>query len=194
MNLEGISEFDRTHFILHPSNKALVEEFEKKLAGKSGELVVLFYTTARGNFFRFGRLEGVELAWDEQTLITLPIGEFVTGAEGCWKEQMAHLSTYKANIFSQRVEGLDHFPTLLCNYIVGEEKTDPRVYPRPSSLEVFIGNDEADNYFTAHEGMSLKPSPWLKDLLKNGPGPDFLKDADPPPSAAWDELCEVHEP
>lgn len=184
MNFEGISEFDRTHFILHPANKALVEEFEKKLAGKKGEFALLFYTTAQGNFFRYGRLEGEELIWDDQALVTLPIGEFVVGREGAWKKPHAltngSVTTHKANIFSQRVAGLGHYPTLLCNYIVGEDKTHPSVKPRPSALEVFIGDDEANKYFTAHEHMDMSMSPFMQRLMRGEHLDEhFLEDAEP---------------
>lgn len=165
-----MSEHDRAHFSIHPSNLPLYEEFEKKLVGKLGQKVVLFYTTQQGNYFRLGLLEGEELVWDPQALVTLPISKFSTGPEGVWKKDMrdfsAETSDHVANIFNQKVPALDHFPTLLGNYILGEKRVSPWIYPRPSSLEVFIGEDESNRYFKEHEDMDLFPSEYWKSLMR----------------------------
>src|SRR3569623_849911 len=98
MRLEGMTDEDRAHF--SPTALVPYHEFEKKLLGKMGQLVVLQYATGNGTFIRFGRLESEELVRDQQALITLPVSEFVSGPKGGMASALRFdSSVYKANIF-----------------------------------------------------------------------------------------------
>lgn len=168
---------------------ASYEAFERQLAGKAGELIVLYYEAetpaGTGKFFRYGQLDGEELIWDEEAGITLPVSGFFGGPEGSFNNLVPEFEklvlSCRGNIFGKYSE-LEHSPPPLGSYIVA------RLVPRAPMLQIFVGEKQANRYFVEYEGFK-DLDPFLKRLERGEHlTDDFLRGATDAEMAGSDEL------